>query len=83
MNKVVVYTKDNCPYCDRAKDLLKRKNIAFEEIHLSSDRFEEIEALMKRTNHRTVPQIFIGEMFVGGFNELNELDHKGELEKLL
>jgi len=80
---VVVYTKDNCPYCDRAKDLLKRKNIAFEEIHLSSDRFEEIEALMKRTNHRTVPQIFIGEMFVGGFNELNELDHKGELEKLL
>lgn len=83
MPKVIVYTKDYCPYCDRAKELLSRKNIAFDEIHLSSERPQEIEELMNRTKHRTVPQIFIGEKFVGGFTELSQLEQSGELAKLL
>lgn len=81
MATIEVYTTGYCPYCTRAKDLLKRKGLAFEEINLDG-KFEELQALKNRTGHRTVPQIFIDGKMIGGFNELAALDAQGELEKL-
>jgi glutaredoxin 3 len=66
----------------RAKDLLTRKGIAFEEINLDG-RDEDLQALRERTGYRTIPQIFIGEDFVGGFSELASLDASGELDRRL
>jgi len=80
--KIEVYTKDYCPYCDRAKDLLKRKGASFEEIHLE-DKPEEFDALKKRTGMMTVPQIFINDQLVGGFQELATLEREGKLDPLL
>ncbi len=82
MAKVVVYTTGYCPYCVRAKDLLKRKGTAFEEINLDG-KAQELENLKKRTGLRTVPQIFINDQLIGGYSELSALDAKGELDKLL
>lgn len=82
MAKVVVYTKDYCPYCTRAKNLLKSKGVSFEEINLEH-KPDELQALKNRTGWRTVPQIFIDEKLIGGFSELNELEQKGELDSLL
>lgn len=82
MVKVQVYTWSNCPYCVRAKDFLKKKGVAFEEIDLDG-KDSELMALRERTGLRTVPQIFIGDTMIGGFNELAALDSKGELNKML
>lgn len=82
MQPVKVYTWSNCPYCVRAKNLLKQKGVPFEEINLDG-KDAEFEALKERTGWRTVPQIFVGEKMVGGFTDLAELDSKGELDKLL
>ncbi len=79
---VVVYTTDYCPYCDRAKALLKKRDIAFDEIDVSND--EEKRAwLVKTTNRRTVPQIFIKGEPIGGADELYALDRAGDLVKKL
>lgn len=75
---IQVYTWANCPYCVRAKDLLTRKGLAFTEINLD-DKDAELKALRERTGMRTIPQIFIGDKFIGGFSELAALDAKGEL----
>ena len=80
--KVIVYSKDYCPYCDRAKALLKSKGVAFEAIELQ-DHPGEFEKLKARTGLMTVPQIFIGEKLIGGFSDMAELDREGELYKLL
>ena len=78
MSKIKVYTKDFCPYCVKAKDLLKKKNLEFEEINLEG-KFDEINALKEKTGMRTLPQIFIDEKLVGGFSELQKLDLDGKL----
>lgn len=75
--KVTVYTTSSCPYCHAAKDLLKRRNIAFAEIDVSDD--EDFKKLAARTGMRTVPQIFFDEKLVGGFQELAALDARGQL----
>ena len=80
--KVRVYSSENCPYCVSAKELLTKKGISFEEIDLTGKDEERI-ALVKKTGMRTVPQIFIHDKLVGGFNELSHLDQTGELDKLL
>lgn len=80
--KVIVYSKDYCPYCDRAKALLKSKGVAFEAIELQ-DHPGEFEKLKARTGLMTVPQIFIDEKLIGGFSDMAELDREGELDKLL
>lgn len=77
--KVVIYSKQPCPYCVRAKAFLKEKGIPFVEIDLSNN-FDEIEALKKRTNHMTMPQIFVDDMFVGGYTELVSKFQSGELK---
>ena len=82
MAKVVVYSKNYCPFCDRAKKLLKSKNVAFEEINLD-DQPEQFDALKKKTGQMTVPMIFINEKLIGGFSDLSALESKNELDALL
>lgn len=69
--KAIVWSKDQCPYCDQAKALLKSRNIEFEERNVSCDWTRE-QLLEAVPNARTVPQIFLDEELVGGFNELRK-----------
>jgi glutaredoxin len=69
--KAIVWSKDQCPYCDQAKALLKSRNIEFEERNVSRDWTRE-QLLEAVPNARTVPQIFLGEELVGGFIELRQ-----------
>ena len=80
--KVIVYTTQVCPYCVRAKQLLKQKGAAFEEIDLSRDHDTRM-ALVQRTGMRTVPQIFINDEFIGGCDELYALERAGKLDSKL
>jgi glutaredoxin 3 len=80
--QVTIYSKTYCPYCDRAKSLLASKGVAFEEINLEG-KPDEMQALVKRTGMRTVPQIFINGKLVGGFTDLAALDQQGKLDALL
>lgn len=82
MSTVQVYTTTRCPYCVAAKNLLSSLNVPFEEFNLTG-KFDELDALKKRTGLRTVPQIFINEQLIGGFDELSQLNASGELQKLL
>lgn len=82
MSDVVVYSTDYCPYCDRAKALLKKRDIAFEEIDVTNDP-DKRAWLVKTTGRRTVPQIFIKGEAIGGSDELHALDRAGELAKKL
>jgi len=75
---IKVYTTPYCPYCDAAKRLLNKKGLSFEEIDVSDA--EEKQALKERTGWRTVPQIFINEKMIGGYQELLELEQKGLLK---
>jgi glutaredoxin 3 len=82
MTKVTVYSSDFCPYCQRAKALLQKRGAAFEEIVV--DGKPDVRARMTEMTGRTsVPQIFIGERHVGGCDDLNALDARGELAPLL
>ena len=69
--KVKVYTKDPCPFCNMAKTLLKSKNIDYSEIDVSAKDFD-FDGLKEKTKHKTVPQIFINDKFIGGFDELKK-----------
>ncbi|KAI8824246.1 thioredoxin-like protein [Fimicolochytrium jonesii] len=84
-NKVVIFSKTYCPYCDKAKALFKSKNVAFDLVELDSVKDgEKLHAYLKeKTNQSTVPNIFVSKQHVGGFSDLSELDTKGELAKLL
>jgi len=82
MAKVTLYSTDYCGYCRAAKRLFESKGIPFEEIDLSGDDAGR-DALRARTGRTTVPQIFIGETHVGGFDDLRALDQRGGLEPLL
>ena len=77
-----MYTTTICPYCIRAKMLLKAKGVTFEEINVSGDH-DARDWLVKMTGLRTVPQIFINEEPIGGFEEMRALDRAGELDKKL
>ena len=81
--QVTVYSTTMCPYCVRAKQLLERKGIKYKEINLSHEAPEVRVELMQRTNHRTVPQIFIKDQFIGGFDQLYALEREGKLDELL
>ena len=80
---VVMYSTAFCGYCQRARNLLDRKGVAVQEIKVDED-VRERETMMKRSGgRRTVPQIFIGEKHVGGYDDLAALDRSGELDALL
>ena len=83
MNPVRMFTTQVCPYCIRAKQLLKQRGVdAIEEIRVDLDSSQR-DAMIARTGRRTVPQIFIGETWVGGCDDLIALDQKGGLLPLL
>ena len=78
LKQVVIYTMDGCPYCDAAKRLLKFKNVDFEEINIT-DRDEMWDELYRRTGGRqTVPEIFVGEKLIGGYDDLVQLYKSGK-----
>lgn len=82
MMKIKVYTRDNCPYCQMAKMLLTHKGVDFEEIALGSDA-EKIMALAKETGMKTLPQIFIEDQLIGGYDDLKSMDDSGKLDEIL
>lgn len=84
MADIVLYTKDYCPYCVKAKMLLKRKGHAnFKEIDITHDEALQQEMLSKSGGRKTVPQIFINGTHVGGSDDLHALDAQGKLDPLL
>jgi glutaredoxin 3 len=80
--RVTIYTSGFCPYCERARALLERKGVAWTEIDLEAEPARRAE-LMARGGARSVPQIFIGDRHVGGWDELYALDRAGQLDALL
>ena len=80
---IEVYTTPYCPYCIAAKDLLRSKGAPFTEIDLALHSERRAEMITRANGRMTVPQIFIGTMHVGGFDELYALDQNGELDPLL
>lgn len=82
MNKVVVYGNSTCAYCGAARMLLTQKAVVFEEIAITDNPLGQQE-MQERSGRQTVPQIFIGDTSIGGFEELLALDKSGELDKLL
>lgn len=82
MKKVEIYTTKICPYCVRAKELLKRKQIPFQEIDVSDDVVQRQE-MEKLSGRRTVPQIFINGEPIGGCDDLYALDAAGKLETMV
>lgn len=82
MAKVEIYTTAFCPYCVRAKRLLDRKGASYREVAVDHDP-EQMRLMMERSRRRTVPQIFIDDRPVGGFDDIAALDAGGELDALL
>ncbi len=80
---IVMYSTHVCAYCERARQLFARKGVSFREIKID-DSPEQRDIMLQRSGgRRTVPQIFIGERHVGGFDDMAALDRKGELDALL
>ena len=83
MANITMYSTAVCPYCVRAERLLRAKGVTeIDKIRVDLDNSRRVE-MMQRTGRRTVPQIFIGETYVGGCDELYDLEHEGRLTALL
>jgi len=83
MNKIIIYTTPVCPYCTMAKRLLTHKGITtWTDIDASKSR-EVWQEMQEKTGRRTVPQIFIGKTFIGGYTDMIQLDKEGALDSLL
>lgn len=83
MNTVTMYSKVTCPFCVHAEQLLQRKGVAnLVKINIEQDP-GELQTMISRTGRRSVPQIFIGDIHVGGFDDLVSLEHAGKLDPLL
>jgi glutaredoxin 3 len=80
--EIKLYTWAHCPYCNNAKRLLKAKGLAYTDIDIYQDE-KMRRQLEQQTGQRTVPFVFIGETFIGGFSELQAIDASGQLDKLL
>ncbi len=83
MPPVEIYTTRYCPYCYAAKALLTRKGIAFMEIDLGKERERRTEMIERANGRTTVPQIFVGDVHVGGCDDLHALEDDGKLDALL
>lgn len=83
MPDIIIYTKDYCPHCVKAKALLTRKKQTFHEIDITHDEALQREMVEKSGGRRTVPQIFINGQSVGGSDDLHALDSQGKLDALL
>jgi len=82
MKKITIYTTSVCPYCVRAKALFDRKSLKYEEVNVE-DPQERDKMIEKAGGRRTVPQIFIGSVHVGGCDDLYALEKEGKLDKIL
>ena len=82
MTKVQIYTTDWCPYCNAAKSLLDEKGISYDEIDVTQPELR-MEMVQRAHGRRTVPQIFIGDRHVGGYDEMAALERRGQLDPLL
>jgi glutaredoxin 3 len=83
MAKIIMYTTGFCPYCKMAENLLRAKGVQdIEKIRIDLEPAQRTK-MMDKTGRRTVPQIYIGEKHVGGYDDLTLLDRKGELSALL
>lgn len=80
---IVMYSTGWCGYCERARALLQRKGLGFREIKVDEDPAERQAMISRSGGRRTVPQIFVGDRHVGGFEELYALDKTGELDTML
>ncbi len=81
--KIIIYTGPMRSFCVRAKDLLKKKGLQFEELFLGDNPNLMEEMITRSGGKRTVPQIFIGDTHIGGFDELYDKDKSGELDEIL
>ena len=81
MPNIQVYSTPNCPYCIRAKSLLQSKNLSFEEIDVSKDK-NSLQKMVKLSGLRSVPQIFINDQSIGGYDDLAKLNADGKLPHL-
>lgn len=79
---IIIYSSSNCPYCVRAKDLLKRKGASFTEIMVDTDDNKR-EEMIEKSHRYTVPQIFINDQHIGGCDDLYALERSGSLTALL
>ncbi len=82
MPEILIYTANRCPYCVMAKRLLDKKGVSYTEINVDA-RAGLREDMMRKTQRRTVPQIYIGDIHVGGFDDLYALDQHKKLDGLL
>ena len=83
MKNVTVYMGPRCDFCDAAKRLLIRNNITFNEINIALEEGKRDEMLNKSNGRKTIPQIFFNELHVGGYEDLRDLEKKGELLNLV
>ena len=83
MQKVVIYTGPMCNYCSAAKHLLDKKKVTYTEFDIGTDSSKMQEMQERTKGARTIPQIFIGETYVGGYDELKALEVAGKLNTLL
>jgi len=82
MPEILIYSANLCPYCTMAKRLLDKKGATYSEINIDS-KASLREEMMQKTRRRTVPQIYIGDLHIGGFDDLYALESKNELDNLL
>lgn len=80
---VVMYSTGWCPYCERARALLRRKGVAFTEIRIDEEPAQREIMIRRSGGRRTVPQIFVGDEHLGGSDEIHALDREGRLDALL
>ena len=83
MSQIEIYTTRYCPYCHAAKRLLSKKGVTFTEIDVSGDAEGRSKMVARAKGRMTVPQIFIGSVHVGGYDDLYELDRSGKLDPLI
>lgn len=83
MANVTIYTRQMCGFCVAAKRLLDQKGVSYEEIDATFDQDRRAEMMERSNGGRTFPQIFVGDVHVGGCDELYALDRKGGLDPLL
>jgi glutaredoxin 3 len=81
--KVIIYSTAYCGYCDRARALLERKGVGYREIKVDESMADREAMIARSGGRRTVPQIFIGDRHVGGFDDLSALDRSGQLDGAL
>lgn len=81
--EIIMYTKEVCPYCVKAKKLLQSKGLAFKEIDITNDEKLRDECFSKANGRKTVPQIFINNIHIGGCDDLYEANTSGKLAEIL